>query len=645
MKRLRQITSAASVAALGLAIYFTSGPSVAPAAASTTLPAFGHVVIVIGENTDYSTAYGGMSYLDSLANAHGLATNYYADTHPSIGNYFVLTAGQIFTNNDSDTPSSLGLSSSQDNIAHEVELAGKTWKDYVESTGGCGALNSGTYYVRHDPLRYYPNINTESANFVCMSQFATDVSAGTLPNLSWLVPNGCDDAHDCSIGTFDSFLNHYLTPLMASKYFQPGGDGLLIVTWDENSGSGSTTTTGTTDGGQVETVIVSPYGISSFQSSTRYYHENTLRTIAQGLGAGYSGLGAAATAAPMSDFFTATSTVSLSPSSLSFTELEGSTSTAQALTLTNGTSSSISISGVAITGTNASDFAQTHTCGTALGAGASCTIDVTFTAPTTAGTYTATLTVTDSGTGGSQSASLTGTATSSTSGPVVTLTPSSVTFPSQAVGTTSAVQYVTLANTGSATLTFSGSFTITGANAGDFAFAGLGTCGSSVAAGSSCTISLEFKPTATGTRTAQVNISDNAPGSPQTIPLTGTGGSGSGGGGGSTATLSPSSMTFGSTTVGSVSAYQTATLTNNSTTTALTVSSFAISPNFKFAGLGTCSSTLAAGASCTITVEFAPTTTGTLTGSVTVTDSASNSPQTISLSGTGTTKAHGKGHK
>src|SRR5438046_2390673 len=219
MKYINRVILAMAVAALGLAAILTSGPSVAPAATSTTLPAFGHVVIVIGENTDYSSSVGGMTYLDSLANTYGLATNYHADTHPSIGNYFMLTTGQIITNNDSQTPSSLGLSTSQDNIAYEVQKAGKTWKDYEESTNGCGALNSGSYIVRHDPLVYFPNINTESANFVCMSQFSSDVSAGTLPNLSWLSPNGCDDAHDCSLSTLDGFLVNYLTLLWSCTSF------------------------------------------------------------------------------------------------------------------------------------------------------------------------------------------------------------------------------------------------------------------------------------------------------------------------------------------------------------------------------------------------------------------------------------------
>src|SRR5205823_1271269 len=111
-------------------------------AGAQTLPQFGHVTIVLLENTDYSSSVGSMPYLDSLVAKYGLATNYYADTHPSIGNYFTLTTGQILTNDDGATPSSFPIS--QANIASLLQAAGKTWKDYPET--------SGTYYVRHDPL-------------------------------------------------------------------------------------------------------------------------------------------------------------------------------------------------------------------------------------------------------------------------------------------------------------------------------------------------------------------------------------------------------------------------------------------------------------------------------------------------------------
>jgi len=296
----------------------TSNPATLTVTTGTggTMPQFGHVFIVEGENTSFSSTYSSsnMPYLTSLANQYGVSLHYWADTHPSIGNDLNLASGVIPTNNDSASPSSMPLAI--DNIAHEVEQAGKTWKDYVESDpniSGCGGLRSGAYFVRHDPLKYFTNIN--KANFVCFSQFATDLANNTLPNFSWLAPNGCDDAHDCSVGTFDTWLKTEIGPLLASSYFQPGGDGLLIITFDEDDKGGTpsctTTTVGQGCGGQVETVVVSARSKLAYQSTagdpanfnSTYDEASILRTIADALGLKTSGLGAAAARVPMADFF------------------------------------------------------------------------------------------------------------------------------------------------------------------------------------------------------------------------------------------------------------------------------------------------------------------------------------------------------
>ncbi|HEX5410930.1 MAG TPA: choice-of-anchor D domain-containing protein [Terriglobia bacterium] len=497
--------------------------SISPAllAQTSTMPQFGHVVLVVGENADSSSTFSSsnMPYLTSLANSYGLAINYYADTHPSIGNYFVLTAGQIFTNDDSETPSSMPLS--DDNIALEVQNAGKTWRDYQESVHGCGALNSGSYYARHDPLTYFTDINGESANFVCMSQFQTDIANKTLANLSWLVPNGCDDAHDCSLGTFDNWLKAEIAPLLASSYFQPGGDGLLIITFDENSGSGSTTTTGTTDGGKVETVVISAASISGHQSSTRYYHESALRTMAEALSVNFGGLGAAASAAPMADFFSTSGSggaVSLTPTAATLSATVGSSSN-QKFTVSNTTASSVNVTGVTIIpGNLGAEFTQSNNC-SSLGANSgSCTVTVTFT-PSQSGTATATLSVIDSASSKALVASLTGNGTATSGGggtPAALLSSSSLSFPNITVGSASAAQSVTLSNTGNAALSISS----VRANA---PFAQTNNCGSSLAAGQNCTISVTFTPTTSGTATGTLSVSDNASGSPQTASLSGSG--------------------------------------------------------------------------------------------------------------------------
>src|SRR5439155_866316 len=471
---------------------------------------------------------------------------------------------------------------------------GKTWKDYPEKTG--------SYIVRHDPLQYFTNIN--KANLTSFTQFKTDLANHALPNFSFITPNGCNDAHDCGLDVADSWLQTNIDPLVKSTYFQPGGDGLLIIVFDESSGSGGTNTTGTTDGGQVECVIVSPFIVSAgFKSTTRHYHESVLRLMEQGLGL-TAFAGSSASANNMSEFFgagTLPGVVSLSPTTVPFGSVTvGTTSAAQAVTLHNGTTSSASISSIAISGTNASAFAQTHTCGSSLAAGASCTISLTF-KPAATGPAAATLTVADSATGSPQSAALTGAGVTSTG----SLSPTSLTFANQTVGASSAAQSITLSNTGTAALSISG-IAITGTNSGDFTQTH--TCGASLAVGTSCTISATFKPTATGTRTASLAVTDNASGSPQTAALSGSGVSSSTTG--PAVSLSPASLSFGNQTVSTASTVRYVTLSNTGNATLTFSGSFAISGDFHFAGLGTCGSSVAAGASCTISVKFTPTATG-----------------------------------
>jgi hypothetical protein len=190
------------------------------------------------------------------------------------------------------------------------------------------------------------------------------------------------------------------------------------------------------------------------------------------------------------------------------------------------------------------------------------------------------------------------------------------------VGTTSSVQQVTLQNTSNQTLSIT-SISLTGADSGDFSSSQ--NCGSSLAANASCQISVTFTPTARGTRTAAVFLVDNAPDSPQSIALTGTGIA-------PVANLSPGSLTFPGQLVGTTGLAQNVTLTNNGDAP-LSLSSVLVS-----AGFGTtngCATSLAVGVGCTISVFFDPASAGSQTGTLTVTDNAAGSPQTIALSGTG----------
>jgi trimeric autotransporter adhesin len=210
--------------------------------------------------------------------------------------------------------------------------------------------------------------------------------------------------------------------------------------------------------------------------------------------------------------------VSLSAVRLSFGHVPvGTTRVAQAVTLKNTGNEALSIVSFAIAGTCASIFAQSHNCGSSVAAGAKCTISVTFT-PTASGTRTAAVSISDNASGSPQAVALSGTGVAAGG---VTLSPTSLSFRSQRVDTTSAAQTITLSNGSSASLSIT-AVTITGTNPGDFAEVA-DTCGSSLATGATCMIGIAFTPSTPGQRTATLSVTDTASGGPQTASLTGTG--------------------------------------------------------------------------------------------------------------------------
>lgn len=297
------ILSAASVI---LALIGCGGAANIPPPTPTpgaTNPHFGHVVIVVEENTDYANviANPAMPYLNGLANKYGLATNYFANLHPSIPNYMELTTGQTLTIIDSETPQSFKVT--QDNVVREILATGKTWKSYAEDLPSVGYTggDTGNYAVRHNPLAYMSDVQdtpAQAQNLVPFSQFSTDLAAGNLPNYSFIVPNLCDDAHDCSLATADSWLSTNIDPLINDVNFKK--DGLLIIVFDEASDLDFTQ-----GGGHVAAVVVSPaFSKPAYKSIALYQHQSVLRLMLEGLGIKKLP-GDAATAPAMWEFFNA----------------------------------------------------------------------------------------------------------------------------------------------------------------------------------------------------------------------------------------------------------------------------------------------------------------------------------------------------
>jgi hypothetical protein len=284
----------------------------------------------------------------------------------------------------------------------------------------------------------------------------------------------------------------------------------------------------------------------------------------------------------------------------------------QNVTLTNTGLGVLTVATIAAT----APFAQTNTCGTTLNPGSSCTISVTFT-PNTTGTLTGSISATDNAPGSPQTLPLSGVGVS----PAVAFSPATLTFLDQTIFTTSAAKNVTLTNTGLGILTFA-SMAATGP------FAQTNTCSAALNPAASCTISVTFKPTAKGALTGSVAVTDNAAGSPQALPLTGTG---------TYMQFSPASRAFGTQPVGTKSLPEKIALTNKGgATVSIAKISIAGADAGDFAQTNTCGKTLASGASCIITVTFTPTAKGKRTAAIAVSDNGGGTPQTAGLSGTGT---------
>ena len=299
-------------------------------------------------------------------------------------------------------------------------------------------------------------------------------------------------------------------------------------------------------------------------------------------------------------------TVTLSPTGITFaSQTVATTSAAKTITLSNTGTAALSVTKVVLSGGDAGDFSLASNCGSSVAAGANCTISITF-KPTAAGTRTSAVSLTDNATGSLRSATLSGTGTAPTTA-TATLSPTSLTYASQSVGTTSAAKTITLTNSGTAAMTIS-SIGLSGGNTGDFAQ--VNNCGSSVGAGAHCTISITFKPTAAGTRTSAVTITDNATGGHQSATLSGMAASAAAAAT-ATAIFSNTSLAFTSKALGSPSASQGVTLTNSGKT-ALSISSIAVTgaDSGDFTQTNNCGSSVATGVSCTITVTFDPSASG-----------------------------------
>lgn len=251
------------------------------------MPQVQYVAIVTLENANYGDVIGtsNMPYLNSLLTRGSSAGKYYANSHPSIPNYFIMTTGQAITNDDN-----YSSSVTTDNVARELTAAGKTWKVYAESLPSPGYLggDNGFYLKHHNPFVYFSDVQQSAAltaNIVPFTQLATDLAPNTfrLPRYSFIVPNAVDDAHSCSDGSTstctlssrlahaDTWLQSNIAPLLAAPQFQQSG--LLIIVFDESADDI------TNGGGHVAAVLVGTHVRAGYVGATTSYDHRSLLSL------------------------------------------------------------------------------------------------------------------------------------------------------------------------------------------------------------------------------------------------------------------------------------------------------------------------------------------------------------------------------
>lgn len=337
MYKRRFVATALSSFALACALVLGAFPI----ASAQAVPLAQHVVLVIEENTSFSTAFpNGMPWLSGQGKKYGYANNYHSDLSGSLLDYLYLASGSCESDykcggapscslpsgshnfycngNDCFMCASCTGTSTKDPITDEnifqlLDNQPLSWKVYAQNylnAGGTVNVPDFTsanqpalthYYARHNAAVWYDEVlsNTLGAqgNIVDFEQFGIDVANGALPRFAIIVPDGCWDNHDAcfsnSLAEADDFLNSNLTPMLATSDFQPGGSGLLIVTFDNGNGD---------DAGQVFTGVIGPNVKPGYVSNIAYKHENTLRTMLDALGI-ETHPGWSASVADMSDFF------------------------------------------------------------------------------------------------------------------------------------------------------------------------------------------------------------------------------------------------------------------------------------------------------------------------------------------------------
>ncbi len=518
-------------------------------------------------------------------------------------------------------------------LADSLQNAGISWNYYSPAQ-----FAQGYEWNALDSISQIRNSSLWNTHIPLTTQFITDAQNGQLASVSWLItPSPTSEHPTASICNSENWTVAQVNAVMQGPEWNSTA---IFVTWDDFGGFYDHVPPPVNDeyglGLREPLLIISPYVRSGYISHTTYEFSSFLKFVEERFG--LAALGTRdANANDMLDSFnlvqtplqsvvlqTRTCPVASTPSlNFPLAQRVSTASPSESVFFTDYNTNSLSFQSVTVTG----DFSTTETCQKSVAQYAACSVPITF-APTASGLRTGTLTVTDSDASSPQTVNLSG------MGTYVTFSKSTTNFGTVLQGNSSKKTSVTLTNHATLPLTIT-SITISGD------YTQTNTCHTAVAAGGTCNITVTFTPSTTGTRYGEITVTSSDGASPQVVHLTGIG---------TQISLSASALTFASQAVGSISAPQSVTLMNMGpaglSVSAVTltgdpasgkegISSYPGVPTTNYTQTNDCGPTLVAGASCTVTVTFTPTLTGIINASIQVFDSEADSPQVISLTGTG----------
>jgi hypothetical protein len=239
----------------------TTAAPVAVATPSPTAAAVRNVFVIVMENTSLNSALRG-SYIASLAEQYGLATNYHAVGSPSLPNYLALTSGDTHGIEDNDyhaLPAG--------GIGQQLSAAGVPWRAYMEGMGQDCRVDVGGYAVKHDPFAYYGGACPP--NVVPLTSLTADLAANT-SRFVWITPDLCHSGHDCALTQADQWLAETVPLITSSPAWQP--NAVLFIVWDEGDRSDL-----------VPLIVVTQRG-GPLRSAARYDHYSLLATMETLLG-------------------------------------------------------------------------------------------------------------------------------------------------------------------------------------------------------------------------------------------------------------------------------------------------------------------------------------------------------------------------